>query len=91
MRVVFRKRVEADIRSIIAWFEQIALGSIQRIFCDIYRSIGFLIDSPRLGMPIEGTPFHRVVTRRYRFKIAYEVKRETILVVGIYRFQNRSV
>ena len=42
-------------------------------------------------MAVEGTPFHRIVTRRYRFKIAYEVKRQTIFVVGIYSLQNRSV
>ena len=90
MRIVFRRRAEADLRGIIAWYEQVAPESVQRIFDDIYRSIDFLIDSPRLGMPIEGTPFHRIVTRRYHFKIAYEVKGRSIFIVGIYRFQNRT-
>ena len=91
MRTVFRRRAEVDLRQTIAWYEQVAPDSVQRILGDIYRSIDFLIDSPRLGMPIEGTPFHRIVSRRYRFKIAYQVKGETIFIVGIYRFQNRIV
>jgi plasmid stabilization system protein ParE len=90
MRVVFRKRAEADLRGIVAWYEQVAPDSLKRILDDIYRSIDILMDSPGLGMPIEGTRFRRIVTRRYHFKIAYEPTRENILIVGIYRFQNRS-
>lgn len=90
MRVIFRRHAEADLRGIVTWYEQVAPGSLQRILDDIYRSIDILIDSPRLGMPVEGTRFRRIVTRRYHFKIAYEATGENIVVVGIYRFQNRS-
>ena len=73
MRIVFRKRAEADLRSIIDWYEGVAPESIPRILDDIYRSVDLLADFPRAGMRVPDTPFRRVVSRRYHFKIAYEI------------------
>jgi plasmid stabilization system protein ParE len=71
MQILFRSRAESDLSRIIAWFDQVAPDSVPRILDDIYRSIDFLLDFPRLGVPVSGTPFRRTVTRRFHFKIAY--------------------
>ena len=90
MQILFRERAEADLRRIMAWFESVAPESSSRILGDIYRTIDFLIDFPRSGMPIQGTPFRRIVSRRYHFKIAYELKHDTVAIVGIYWFEDRE-
>lgn len=90
MRIVFRKRAEADLRSIIDWYEGVAPEAIPRILDDIYRSIDLLSDFPRVGMAIPETPFRRIVSRRYHFKIAYEIAGDSVMIVGIFRYQDRA-
>lgn len=90
MRVVFRKRAEADLRQIVAWYEDVAPEAIPQILDDIYRKIDFLTRFPRTGAKVPGTPFHRATTRRYHFKLAYEFRGDTLVVVGIFRFQDRK-
>ena len=90
MRIVFRKRAEADLRSIIGWYEGIAPEATPRILDDIYRTIDLLADFPRAGMAIQETPFRRIVSRRYHFKIAYEIAGASVVIVGIFRYQDRA-
>jgi hypothetical protein len=45
---------------------------------------------PAIGAPIEGRPLRRIVTRRYRFKIAYADAADLVTVVGIFRYQDRE-
>jgi plasmid stabilization system protein ParE len=90
MRVVFRKRAEADLGEIVEWYGTVAPDAIPRILDDIYRAIDLLIDFPRAGMPVPDTPFRRIVTRRYHFKIAYELGRNEVFIVGVFRFQDRQ-
>ena len=90
MRVVFRRRAEDDLRAITSWFEEVAPESVPRVLDDIYRSINLLIDFPRAGIRVADTPFRRVVSRRYHFKIAYEVTAYSVVIAGIFRFQDRK-
>lgn len=90
MRVIFRKRAEADLRQILAWCKDVAPQSAPRMLDDLYRKIDFLTRFPRTGVKVPGTPFHRAITRRYHFKIAYELRGDTLSIVGIYRFQDRQ-
>jgi plasmid stabilization system protein ParE len=90
MAVKFRKRAEADLRAIIAWYETVAADAVAPVLSDIYRSIDQLIDFPRLGPMVPGHRFRRLVTRKYHFKIAYEIGDEAIIILGIYRYQNRD-
>ena len=64
--------------------------SITRILDDIHRSIDLLSDFPRAGMRVPDTPFRRVVTRRFHFQIVYEIADESVVIVGIFRFQDRA-
>lgn len=90
-QVLFRSEAEADLRSIIAYFEVHAPDSVARILSDIYRAIDLLIRFPRAGMQVPGRPFRRIVTRRYHFKIAYELPdHDVIVVLGIFRYQDRE-
>jgi plasmid stabilization system protein ParE len=90
MEVIFRKEAEADLRSIIAYYEDLAPQSLDSILSDIYRSIDQLTFFPRLGMPVKNRRFRRIVTLRYHFKIAYEVGKERIAILGIFRYQDRE-
>ena len=90
MQVVFRKRAEADLREILAWCQDVAPESAPRMLDDLYRTIDLLTRFPRIGVRVPGTPFHRAITRRYHFKIAYELSGDRLSIVGIYRFQDRQ-
>lgn len=90
MKVRFRLQAEADLRGIIDWFEGVAPESVANILDDIYRSIDQLIDFPRSGIRVPGYEFRRIVTRRFHFKIAYEIDKDSIVVLGVYRYQNRD-
>ncbi len=91
MKVIFRRKAEDDLRGIMEWYEGIAPESVGNILGDIYRSIDQLIDFPRSGTKVPKQRFRRLVTRRYHFKIAYEINDDTVEIVGIFRFQNRQM
>jgi plasmid stabilization system protein ParE len=89
-KVLFRAEAEADLRSIIAYFEEHAPDSIGRILSDIQRAIDLLTRFPRAGMQVPERPFRRIVTRKYHFKVAYDVGDDGVIVVlGIFRYQDR--
>jgi plasmid stabilization system protein ParE len=88
--VLFRREADADLRGIIEWYRQVAPGSVSPILSDIYRSIDLLIDFPRAGTKVANQPFRRIVTRKYHFKIAYVLAEGEILILGIYRHQDRE-
>ena len=91
MRVVFRAEAAADLRSIIAYYEETAPGALSNILSDIYRSIDQLTHFPRIGMAVPDRSFRRLVTTKYHFKVAYAVQDDVILVLGIFRYQDREL
>ena len=91
MKLVFRKEAEADLRSIIDYFEGVAPEAVGNILSDIYRSINLLTRFPRAGTPVPDRHYRRIVTIKYHFKIAYEVSEQEIVVLGIFRYQDREV
>ncbi len=91
MQVLFRAEAEADLRSIIAYYEDVAPASVGNILSDIYRSINQLIHFPQLGMAVPERSFRRIVTLKYHFKVAYQIDDEAIIVLGIFRYQDREV
>ncbi|MEO7409917.1 MAG: type II toxin-antitoxin system RelE/ParE family toxin [Sphingomicrobium sp.] len=90
-RLKFRKQALTDLEAIVAWHGQVAPEAVPRLLDDIYRALDLLIDFPRAGMAVPSTRFRRIVTRRYHFKIAYEIAGDSVAVIGIFRFQNRSI
>lgn len=91
MRVIFRAEAAADLRSIIAYYEAVAPEALSNIVADIYRSIDQLTRFPHIGMPVPDRSFRRLVTLRYHFKVAYEAQADMILILGIYRYQDREL
>jgi plasmid stabilization system protein ParE len=89
-RIVFRKEALADLEAITAWYEDVAPDALPRILEDVFRAIDQLAHYPQSGMIVPGRPFRRIVTRRYHFKIAYEIAGDLILILGIFRYQNRE-
>ena len=90
-RIIFRKEAEADLRGIIAYYEDIAPASVSNILSDIYRSIDQLVHFPHLGMQVDERSYRRIVTLKYHFKVAYEVGDDDILILGIFRYQDREI
>lgn len=91
MKVRFRSRALQDIAQIVDYFEDVSPTSGANILADIDRSISFLKDYPHLGAPVSDLPLRRIVTRQYKFKIAYQVTVQEIVIFGIFRFQDRAV
>jgi plasmid stabilization system protein ParE len=88
--VRFTARAEHDVRA-IRHYEDIAPGLSARIVADVRARIAGLRYYPKSGRRIEVADLHQVLSRRYRFKIAYRVTDEEIEIVGIFRFQNRDI
>lgn len=88
--LIFRREAEQDLRGIIAFYEEVAPAALSNILSDIYRSIDQLAEFPHSGMQVSDRPFRRIVTIKYHFKIAYEVGDDRIIVLGIFRYQDRQ-
>ena len=89
-RVIFRKEAEADLHSIIGYYEEVAPSALGNILSDIHRSIDQLAFFPRIGMAVPDRTFRRIVTLKYHFKIAYEIGEDRIVILGIFRYQDRE-
>ena len=90
-RIIFRKEAEADLREIISYYEDIAPEALGNILSDIYRSVDQLVHFPHLGMQVQERNYRRIVTLKYHFKVAYEVGDDRIIILGIFRYQDRDV
>ena len=88
--ILFRTEAEADLQSIVAYFEDVAPGALPNILSDIHRSIDQLARYPLSGMRVPDRSFRRIVTIRYHFKVAYEVDDDRIVILGIFRYQDRE-
>ena len=88
--IVFRSEAETDLRAILAYYEDVAPHVVAEILEDINRSLALLQRHPFLGAPVAKRPFRRIVTRRYHFKIAYLDEPERLVILGLFRFQNRE-
>lgn len=88
--IIFRREAETDLTHIIEYYQSVAPESVAHILSDIYRSIDQLARYPRSGISVPGRAFRRIVTIKYHFKIAYEVNDDRIVVLGIFRYQNRD-
>lgn len=86
----FRKEAEADLRSIVAYFEEVAPEALPNILSDIYKSIDQLTRYPLSGMQVPERSLRRIVTIKYHFKLAYEVGDDEVVILGIFRYQNRE-
>lgn len=91
MQIHFRKQAEADLRAIMAYYGDVAPETLSNILADIYRSIDQLAYFPRIGMPVGERDYRRLVTIKYHFKVAYEVGDDRVVILGIFRFQDREI
>ena len=77
--------------SIVRFYEDLAPGLSVRIVADVRERIEGLRHFPRSGERMGVSGIHRVLSRRYRYKIAYRVTDEAIEIIGVFRFQNREI
>ena len=90
-RILFRREAESDLQDIAAYFKRVAPESVANILNDIYRSINQLVHYPHLGMQVFDRPYRRIVTIKYHFKVAYEIDADKIVILGIFRYQDREI
>lgn len=90
-RIIFRKEAETDLRTTIEYYEELAPDAVSNILDDIFRSIDRLVHFPHLGMQVEARSYRRIVTLKYHFKVAYEVREDRVIILGIFRYQDREI
>ena len=90
-QILFRKEAESDLRDIIVFYEDVAPQAVDNILNDIYRSVDQLAHFPHLGMQVEHRKYRRIVTLKYHFKIAYQADGNSVIILGIFRYQDREV
>ena len=91
MRIQFRKEAEMDLRLIVSHYQDVAPEAVDGILADIYRTIDQLVRFPNSGMRVHNRQFRRIVTLKCHFKIAYEVTESQVIILGIFRYQNREI
>jgi plasmid stabilization system protein ParE len=91
MRLEFRPEADADLTAIIGYFKQTAPDALGNVLADLERSFAMICEYPTLYPLQAGRSYRRHVTRRYRFKIVYDVLGDRIDVLGVFRFQNWDV
>ena len=85
-----RREAEHDLRGILEYFKGVAPGALPNITEDIWRALNLLRRYPAIGVQMEGRHYRRIVSRRYKFKIAYLNEDEAVTVLGIFRYQDRE-
>lgn len=88
--LVFRSEAAADMRALRKYYLAIDPCVLDRVLDDIEGSIALVRRPPLAGAEVPRRPFRRIVTRRYRFKIAYLPEDERIVILGIFRYQDRE-
>jgi plasmid stabilization system protein ParE len=88
--VRFLGQAARDLTEIRTYYEAYDPRTLDRVLDDIERTIDLLRLHPLAGQPVDGRAFRRIVTRRYAFKIAYDVVDNATEVIGLYRFQDRQ-
>jgi plasmid stabilization system protein ParE len=89
-RCVYLDAARADLQSIADYYGAIDPEVADRILDDIRSAIAKLSHFPHRGRAVKDGPLRRVLSRRYRYKIAYRVRRDFIEIVGVFRFQDRQ-
>jgi plasmid stabilization system protein ParE len=90
-RIIFRKEAENDLRAIIDHYNEVAPDSLSNILNDIFSGIDHLVHFPNLGMQVEARSYRRIVTVKYHFKVAYEVGEDRVIILGVFRYQDREI
>ena len=86
----FSPRADADFDRIVAYYVQVVPEALPNIKADIERGLDLIKDHPERTALVPEKSYRRLVTARYRFKIAYRVRLLHIDILGIYRHQNRT-
>jgi plasmid stabilization system protein ParE len=90
MELVLRERALRDLEDIEAYYLSEAPEALPKVLSDIRQVLKQLEDFPHSGRRVGGRSARRALTSRYRFIVSYRVKRKTIEIVGVFRFQNRT-
>ena len=90
MRLEHRPEADADFDEIVAHYKAIAPEALPNIIEDLDQSFDLICDFPHMYPRQPGRSYRRHVTRKYHFKIIYEVFADHVEVIGIFRYQKRE-
>lgn len=90
MRLEILPQADADLEGIITYYSAVAPHPLPDILADIERSLDWICEFPRAYPRVAGRNYRRHVSRKYHFKIVYQILRGGVEIVGIFRFQNRT-
>jgi len=88
MNLRYRRRALEDLRSIETYYLARSPDAVGKVLADINTAVGLVMDFPGAGKAVGSRGLRRVLTRRYRYMIAYRARRDLVEVVGIFRYQN---
>jgi len=87
----FLKQALSDIDQITDYLDEVAPDAKTAVLEDIHSSISQLKRFPLSGPQVPGRDLRKLVSTKYRFKIAYRLNGEDVWIVGVFRYQNRMV
>lgn len=80
---------QADLEEIEAYFLQYSFKAMQSVARDIQSTIQAIATFSDSGRPLSENR-RRLITPRYGFTISYRTNSDGIIILGIYRYQNRT-
>lgn len=81
-RVIIRPRAEADLREAKAWYDNKRPGLGEAFVSEVGHAIRLLEQSPERH-PIYYRGFRRLLTRRFPYRIFYQIEGELVVVFRI--------
>jgi toxin ParE1/3/4 len=81
-RVIIRPRAEADLREAKAWYDNKRPGLGDAFVSEVRQAVRLLEQSPERH-PIYYRSFRRLLTRRFPYRIFYQIERESVVVFRI--------
>jgi len=87
-RIVFSKQAEKEYQEIAAYIAQDNLFYALEVLEKIDKCIDVLIDFPNIGKKIQSSWIRIIVEPRYRFKIVYQIQKDFIHIISVFKYKN---
>jgi plasmid stabilization system protein ParE len=81
-RVIIRPKAEADLSEARSWYESRRAGLGDELLDEVRRAVGLLTDDPE-RRPFYYRDFRRLLTRRFPYKLFYQVEGDRVIVFRI--------
>ena len=83
MKVRYTPAAYAELQSIVAHIAAHSPQGARNVYARIQRSIGFLVDFPRIGTPTDDPAIRRTLALPYPYVIFYEPAADEIIIHSV--------